>query len=753
MTPEQPTVVVGKIQSPPAALTQEFRIHGMDCADEVAILKREVGPAVGGEGRLGFDILNGRMIVTATGQSVPANVVIDAVRRTGMRAEVWSTQDRTTSTTWQPRGRMLLTGGSGIALAAGFIAHVVLGGGLSAAFGREGLGVSDVVPIVVRALYGAAIILGGWSVAPKAWYSVRRLRPDMNLLMAIAVVGAVGIGEWFEAGTVAFLFAVSLALEAWSVGRSRRAVETLMALAPTLARVRAADGSLVETDPAQVAVGAHLLIKPGERVPLDGRVTAGASAINQAPITGESVPVEKETGSPVFAGTINGDGALEVEVTKAATDSTLARIVQMVGEAQRRRAPSEQWVERFARVYTPSVLVLAVVVALGPPLVLGAPWSVWFYRSLVLLVIGCPCALVISTPVTIVAGLAAAARNGVLVKGGMFLEAPARLRAIAFDKTGTLTRGTPVVTAVVPLEGYDEASLLERIAGLEARSDHPLARAVLVYAAERGIVPLPAEDFRSVQGKGAIGRVGGKIYWLGSHRYLEERGQETAAVHDRLDAMTREGLTAVVVGTEDHVCGFVTIADAVRPDAREALDRLRRTGIRHIVMLTGDNNATARAIGTDTGVDEVFAELLPEDKVAVIERLVATYGQVGMVGDGVNDAPAMARASIGIAMGAAGSDTAIETADIALMTDDLTKLAWLVGHSRRALSIIRQNIGLSLCIKAIFVVLTFGGVASLWAAIAADMGVSLLVISNALRLLRINVAHERRDTRWSQSSA
>jgi Cd2+/Zn2+-exporting ATPase len=558
---------------------------------------------------------------------------------------------------------------------------------------------------------------------------------------------------------VSFLFAVSLALESWSVGRARRAIAALMDLAPPTARLlrpsplplsprdegRGVGGEGEEEVPAeQVAVGAHFLVKPGERIPLDGTIRRGSSNVNQAPITGESMPVPKNPDDQVFAGTINGDGALEVESTKPAADTTLAHIIKMVGEAQSRRAPSEQWVEKFAAVYTPAVMALAIAVLVIPPILLGGEWQEWLYRSLVLLVIACPCALVISTPVSIVAALAASARNGVLVKGGVYIEAPAHLKAIALDKTGTLTEGKPAVVEVVPMSGHDERELLERVAALESRSDHPLAQAIVSFAKQRGVAFKPADDFQIIQGKGATARFDGQMYWLGSHRYLEERGQETPDVHERLEALSRAGRTVVVIGKDEHVCGFIALADAVRPAARPSLEALRNSGIEHLVMLTGDNRGTADTIARETGVDEVHAELLPADKVTAVESLVTKYGSVAMIGDGVNDAPAMARATLGIAMGAAGSDAAIETADIALMSDDLTKLPWLVRHSRRTLAIIRQNIAFSLAVKAAFVILTFVGFASLWAAIAADMGASLLVIFNGLRLLRGRTASVER---------
>lgn len=717
----------------------QFRIGGMDCAEEVAVLKRELGPLVGGEQYLAFDILNGKMSIDRAPKEVSPEAIIAAITRTGMRAQIWrdSPPESREAGFWRQGGRTALTAASGVFALAGFLVHSAWAGGIGAALGSEGLVVAHGVPLISMGLYLIAILAGSWYVIPKAWFSARRLRPDMNLLMVVAVVGAVAIGEWFEAATVSFLFAVSLALESWSVGRARRAIAALMDLAPATARIIEKGDAEREVPAERVPVGAHFLVKPGERIPLDGTVRRGSSNVNQAPITGESMPVAKNTGDDVFAGTINGDGALEIESTKPASHTTLANIIKMVGEAQSRRAPSEQWVERFAAVYTPAVMALAVVVLVVPPLFLGGEWQVWLYRSLVLLVIACPCALVISTPVSIVAALAAAARNGVLVKGGLYIEAPARLAAIALDKTGTLTVGQPAVVEVVPMSGHDERELLERAGALESRSDHPLAQAIVGFARSRTVPIKPADDFQIIQGKGAKGRFDGREYWLGSHRYLEERGLESPDVHDRLESLAKSGHTVVVVGHDEHVCGFIALADSVRPASKRSLARLRGAGIEHIVMLTGDNQGTAEAIARETGVDEVRAELLPADKVTAVESLVSKYGTVAMVGDGVNDAPAMARATLGIAMGAAGSDAAIETADIALMSDDLSKLPWLVQHSRQTLAIIRQNIAFSLGVKSLFVVLTFAGFASLWAAIAADMGASLLVITNGLRLLSV----------------
>jgi Cd2+/Zn2+-exporting ATPase len=445
--------------------------------------------------------------------------------------------------------------------------------------------------------------------------------------------------------------------------------------------------------------------------------------------------VTKEPGSAVFAGTINGNGVIDVRSTKRASDTTLAHVIRLVGESQGRRSPSEQWVNRFARIYTPTVFAVALLTAIIPPLLFHQPWETWFYQSLVLLVIGCPCALVISTPVSIVAGLAAAARNGVLVKGGLALETPARLKVIAMDKTGTLTEGKPSVAKVVAMNGHTEQELLERAGALESSSQHPLARAICEYVSARDLHPGPVTDFTLIPGKGATARLDGRSFWLGSHRFLEERGQETPEVHALLGDLSASGHSVVVIGNETHVCGFIALADRLRPGVQGLLALTRGLGVPHIVMLTGDNEGTARTIARQAGIEEVRAELLPADKVSAIEVLVERYGSVAMIGDGVNDAPAMARSSIGIAMGAIGSDAAIEAADIALMSDNLHQLPWLIAHSRRTLAIIRQNIVLSLAVKFVFVALAFAGHASLWAAIAADMGVSLLVIFNALRLL------------------
>ena len=716
---------------------RQFKIEGLDCAEEVAVLKRELGPIVGGEGHLSFDLLNGKLTISNGSADVSAETILLAVSRTGMKAKIWEeTPGPTPGESFvQRHGRTLLTVASGVCAVAGFITHWGIAKNIQEALGSEGVILSRQIPLAAQALYTLSILAGAAFVLPRAWLAIRRLRPDMNLLMLLAICGAVGLGDWFEAASVAFLFSVSLLLEKWSIGHARRAIETLLDLTPPIARLLQPDRRQIEVAPDQVPVGSILLVKPGERFPLDGRVIKGSSQVNQAPISGESLPVSKSPGDVVFAATINGEGTLEIESTKSSDSTILARLIQMVSEAQSRRSHSEQWVETFSQVYTPVIMGLSLAFFVVPPLLFGGSWHEWFYRSLVLLVIACPCALVISTPVSIVAAIAAAARQGVLIKGGAFVEIPGRLRAIAFDKTGTLTEGKPMVVGVYPLNGHTESELLERIASLEARSEHPLGMAILRFAQDRNLTIHAAEDYQIIPGKGATARIHGKNFWLGTQRYLEELGQKTDEVQSKLELLSRDGVTVVIIGNEQHVCGYLTLADRVRSNAQRAVQALRKLGLEQIVMLTGDNTPTARVIAQLSGVDEFKADLLPAEKVSAIENLVSRYGSVAMVGDGVNDAPAMARSSLGIAMGVAGSDAALETADIALMSDDLTRIPWLVAHSRRTHRIIRANIIFSLVVKAVFVALSLVGFASLWAAITADMGASLLVIFNGLRLL------------------
>ncbi len=726
--------------TPSEQKNRTFTIRGMDCADEVNALKGTVG-ILPGVTSLDFNLIDGTMTVQCDAGQVDEAGIRDAVLKAGLAAEavdetcpsgVCAVQE----VWWAKRGRAVMCGSSGALVLVGFVAHAIMHGNLlHALVGGESMDHHE-FPLLVIFLYAAAAVTGGWFVVPKAWLALRRLRADMNLLMTIAVIGAMIIGQWFEAGTVAFLFALSLLLESWSVGRARRAIRSLVTLTPPKARyICPHDGDIMEKPVADVPLGATVLVRPGERIPLDGVVTKGRTSVNQAPITGESIPVAKEEGAEVFAGTINEDGAIEFKATKPAADTTLARIIRMVEQAQSRRAPVEQWVEKFARYYTPAMIAVAFVVAVVPPL-FGGPWGAWFYEALVVLVIACPCALVIATPVSIVAALTAAARAGVLIKGGAFLEAAGRVTAFALDKTGTLTKGIPEVQEIFPLNGHTRAELLARAAALETHSEHPLAAAVLNRARAEKVDILVAHDFRALKGRGAEATIDGRLFWVGSHRLLHEKGVEESEIHAHAQRMEDAGHSLIIVGSDRHVCGLISVADSIRPEAAAFVRQLKAAGVRHVAMLTGDNQGTADAVGHAVGVDEVRAELLPEDKMRAIQEIARKYGLVAMVGDGVNDAPALATATIGIAMGAAGTDAAIETADIALMSDDLIRLPWLVRHARRSLRIIRQNIGFALGVKAVFMVLALLQVATLWMAIAADMGATLLVIFNALRLLQ-----------------
>jgi len=722
-----------------AGTTTRFRIRGMCCAEETNALRSTVGRLTGLHD-LDFNLLDSTMTARHDATVLDEAAIRDAVRKAGLEAETFDESrpagvHAVEQSWWQRHGRAVTCGSSGALVGLGFLTHALMHGSLwHALVGGEGMAHHE-FPLPVILLYVAAAVAGSWFIIPKAWLALRRLRADMNLLMTVAALGAMVIGEWFEAGTVTFLFSLSLLLESWSVGRARRAIRSLVALTPPTARYLCpCDGDIMERPVADVPLGATVLVRPGERIPLDGIVAKGRTSVNQAPITGESLPVAKQAGDEVFAGTINEDGAIELKATKAAADTTLARIIRMVEEARSRRAPAEQWVEKFARYYTPAMMIMALLIAVVPPLFVGG-WSRWFYEALVLLVIACPCALVISTPVSIVAGLTAAARAGLLIKGGSYLEAAARIKVFAMDKTGTLTKGIPEVQEVVPLNGHDRGELLARTAALEAHSEHPLAAAVLRKAQTEHVTPPLAENFRALKGRGAEATIDGRSYWAGSHRLLHERGTEEPEVHALVQRMEDAGHSVVVVGSDRHVCGLISVADSVRPTAAATVAALKAAGVRRVVLLTGDNQGTAEAIGRAVGADEVRAELLPEDKLEAVREIERSYGATVMVGDGVNDAPALAAATIGIAMGAAGTDAAIETADIALMSDDLTRLPWLVRHARRTVCIIRQNIVFALGVKAVFMTLALFHVATLWMAIAADMGVSLLVVFNALRLL------------------
>ncbi|MEX2189828.1 MAG: heavy metal translocating P-type ATPase [Bacteroidota bacterium] len=594
----------------------------------------------------------------------------------------------------------------------------------------------DQPEIITISLFLVSILLSGWRPAFRAFKSVRNLSLDMNFLMVIAVLGALTLGEYAEGAAVIVLFAVSLLLEALSTERSRRAIESLMDLSPSTALVKLEDREVL-VPVEEVPVDAVIIIRPGERVPLDGLVLGGGSTIDQSAITGESLPVAKSPGDSVFAGSFNQRGALEIRVTKTSEDSTLTRIIRLVEEAQARKAPAQTFIERFARVYTPAVFVLALALAVIPPFFFGASFDDWFYRALVLLVIACPCALVISTPVSVINAITSAARNGVLIKGGRHLEQLADIRAIGFDKTGTVTTGTVVISDVICVDSLSESEVVRIAAAIEAKSEHHLAQAFLRKAEMNGtdIRPTEVRNFQSLPGRGIQALVGGKQFTIGNHLLVEELGLCNPELERILGSLESEGKTAVVLLNDHGPIGVMGISDQVRIESREAVNQLRQLGIAHVALLTGDNRATAAQIGRTLGADEVHAELLPEQKLAVVHSLKQRYGRTAMVGDGVNDAPALAAADVGFAMGGIGSDTALETADVVLMSDNLLHLPATIRLGKRALAIIKQNIAIALATKALFLGLGVMGLTSLWLAILADDGATLVVVLNSLRLL------------------
>lgn len=558
--------------------------------------------------------------------------------------------------------------------------------------------------------------------------------------MTVAIIGAAIIGEWSEGAVVVILFAISEVLERYSMDKARASIRSLMDIAPKEALIRR-NGREYSIHVNEIQVGDIMIVKPGEKIAMDGEVIAGFSAVNQAAITGESVPADKSAGDEVFAGTLNGEGLIEVKITKLVDDTTIAKIIHLVEEAQAEKAPSQAFVDKFAKYYTPIIILVAFLVAILPPLLFSADWSEWIYQGLAVLVVGCPCALVISTPVSIVTAIGNAAKNGVLVKGGVHLEEMGMLKAIAFDKTGTLTKGVPAVTDIKFLSGENSSDLFAVIAALENKSQHPLASAI-VRKAETDTVPykdIVIEDFTSVTGKGLKGTVDGVVYYIGSPKYLEEllEGGFPAGAAEEISRLQSEGKTVMVAGRDSEVLAFIAVADEVRESSKEVVTRLHELGIEKTIMLTGDNKGTARAIGSQAGVTEIQSDLLPEDKLKFIKDLQTNHGKVAMVGDGINDAPALAAATVGVAMGGAGTDTALETADIALMADDLKKLPFTIKLSRNTLAIIKQNIAFSIGVKLLALLLVIPGWLTLWIAIFADMGATLIVTLNGLRLLRV----------------
>ncbi|WP_321861575.1 heavy metal translocating P-type ATPase [Pseudomonas paraveronii] len=691
-----------------------FRIEAMDCPTEQTLIQNKLGKLAGVQ-QLEFNLINRILGVT---HDLPSTApIIDAIKSLGMQAdpieEGTPAAEPPAKKHWWPLAL------SGVGALAAEVIHF-----------------TNAAPTWVIALVALVSILsGGLTTYKKGWIALKNLNLNINALMSIAVTGAILIGQWPEAAMVMFLFTVAELIEAKSLDRARNAISGLMQMTPEQATVQQADGSWIEREVKSVELGAIVRVRPGERIGLDGEVTAGQSTIDQAPITGESLPIEKTVGDKVFAGTINQAGSLEYTVTAAANNSTLARIIHAVEQAQGARAPTQRFVDRFAKIYTPAVFLFALGVAVIPPLFMAGVWFDWIYRALVLLVVACPCALVISTPVTIVSGLAAAARKGILIKGGVYLEGGYKLDYLALDKTGTITHGKPVQTDYLALFPNIEEHAPALAAALAGRSDHPVSLAIANAAVDKNLARHAVDNFTALTGRGVRGDINGATYHLGNHRLVEELGLCSPALEDKLFALEKQGKSVVLLLDKSGPLALFAVADTVKDSSREAIQQLHELGIKTL-MLTGDNTHTAQAIAAQVGIDQAQGDLLPTDKLQAIEALYGQGRRVGMVGDGINDAPALARAEIGFAMAAAGTDTAIETADVALMDDDLRKIPAFIRLSRQTSSILKQNIALALVIKAIFLAVTFLGMATMWMAVFADMGVSLLVVFNGLRLLR-----------------
>jgi Cd2+/Zn2+-exporting ATPase len=703
-------------ESPTAgARLSSFRIEAMDCPTEQTLIQNKLSKLTGVQ-QLEFNLINRVLGVT---HDLPGiEPIVEAIKSLGMQAEPLDqgAENPTPVLRKKPWWPLALSG---------------VGALLAEVIHFTGSAPNWVVAVIAL----VSILSGGLGTYKKGWIALKNRNLNINALMSIAVTGAVLIGQWPEAAMVTFLFTVAELIEAKSLDRARNAIGGLMQMTPDTATVLQADGSWLEQDVKSIGLGARVRVRPGERIGLDGEVLSGRSTIDQAPITGESLPVEKTVGDKVFAGTINQAGSLEYAVTAAADNSTLARIIHAVEQAQGARAPTQRFVDSFSKIYTPAVFVLALAVAVIPPLFMGALWFDWIYRALVLLVVACPCALVISTPVTIVSGLAAAARKGILVKGGVYLEGGYKLDYLALDKTGTITHGKPVQTDYLSLDPTADASAPAIAAALAGRSDHPVSLAIAKAAVDNQTATLIVDNFEALGGRGVRGEVNGQLYHLGNHRLVEDLGLCSPALEEKLFALEKQGKSVVLLLDSSGPLALFAVADTVKASSCEAIRQLHDLGIKTL-MLTGDNLHTAQAIAAQVGIDEAKGDLLPGDKLQSIEALYAQGHRVGMVGDGINDAPALARSEIGFAMAAAGTDTAIETADVALMDDDLRKIPAFIRLSRQTSSILKQNIALALVIKAIFLGVTFAGLATMWMAVFADMGVSLLVVFNGLRLLR-----------------
>jgi Cd2+/Zn2+-exporting ATPase len=711
----EPTLIqLSEAPSADARLSS-FRIEAMDCPTEQSLIQNKLGKLTGVQ-QLEFNLIN--RVLGVTHNLASTAPIVDAIKALGMHAEPLAQGVETPASApekkhWWPLAL------SGVGALVAEVIHFT----------------AAAPNWVVAVIALISILSGGLGTYKKGWIALKNFNLNINALMSIAVTGAILIGQWPEAAMVMFLFTVAELIEAKSLDRARNAISGLMQMTPEQATVLQADGSWVTQDVKAIELGARVRVRPGERIALDGEVIAGNSSIDQAPITGESLPVEKTIGDKVFAGTINQAGSLEYSVTAAANNSTLARIIHAVEQAQGARAPTQRFVDRFSKIYTPAVFILALAVAVIPPLFMNALWFDWIYRALVLLVVACPCALVISTPVTIVSGLAAAARKGILVKGGVYLEGGYKLDYLALDKTGTITHGKPVQTDYLSVDPTADASAPALAAALASRSDHPVSLAIANAAVDKQLAPLVVDNFEALGGRGVRGEINGQLYHLGNHRLVEELNLCSPALEEKLFALEKQGKSVVLLLDQSGPLALFAVADTVKESSREAIRQLHELGIKTL-MLTGDNVHTAQAIAAQVGIDEARGDLLPTDKLQAIEALYANGHRVGMVGDGINDAPALARSEIGFAMAAAGTDTAIETADVALMDDDLRKIPAFIQLSRQTSSILKQNIALALVIKAIFLGVTFAGLATMWMAVFADMGVSLLVVFNGLRLLR-----------------
>lgn len=720
-TPEN-TATSPDLPSTIGAVSVVYRIANMDCPTEETLIRQKL-TSVEGITQLKFNLLERKL--TVEHQLTDDKPIQQALQEIGMQAELVDTatqaQQHPSTSPTSSKSWWLIGLGVASAIAAEVIAWVS---------GNES-------SWAVIALSLFAILISGVGTYKKGWIALANLNLNINALMAIAVTGAVIIGQWPEAAMVMALFSLSEMIEALSLDRARNAIRGLMAMAPEQATVKQTDGTWLTVGTDQVQIGEILRVAPGERVPLDGVLTEGASAIDQAPITGESMPVAKNIGDQVFAGTINQSGSFLYRASSTKSHSMLARIIVRIEEAQASRAPTQRFVDQFAKIYTPVVFLLALAVMIVPPVFFGLLWSVWVYKALVLLVIACPCALVVSTPVTVVSGLAAAAKAGILIKGGIYLEDGRNLKVLALDKTGTITLGKPSVTDITPLQG-DTNAHLGLAASLANRSDHPVSGAISRYwQSQFSTVSLTeVSQFEALMGRGVKARVDDQWFYLGNHRLVEELGICNTSLEATLRTFEGDGKTVVILCNETAPLLMVAVADTVRETSRQAIAELHAMGVR-TVMLTGDNTLTAKAIAKLVGIDDARGDLLPEDKLAAIQQEITQYGHVGMVGDGINDAPALAKAHIGFAMGAAGTDTALETADVALMDDDLRKIPQFIQLSQRTSRILKQNISLALGIKVVFLVLAVFGSASLWMAVFADMGASLLVIFNGLRLVKL----------------